>query len=224
MVRLFPTFLGVLFLSVTILGQNVPENCPKLEVVGPRGMANRGEPVTLVLQSEQDFPEAYKYEWIVENGTIVSGQGTRVIDAATDQYEVVVRATVTVSGFPTGCSNSASASLGGVPRPHIGAIDEWGDMPNDDQRGRLDLFFAELANNPFHKGYIFIYSKNRAVERRRLKLYVDHVRFRKFDKSRLVFCLEKADRNNTRLYRIPPQLESEILEWGCKPISGSSIK
>ena len=134
-----------------------------------------------------------------------------------------MKAIVEVDGLATGCPYSASANLAVVPEPHIGVIDEWGELPNDDQRGRLDLFFAELSHNPNQKGLIIIYSKNKAVERRRLKLYLNHARFRKFDKGLLTFCLMVVGQTTTKLYRLTPAFLDKP-EPNCKLLSGSRLK
>jgi hypothetical protein len=39
--------------------------------------------------------------------------------------------------------------------------DEWGRLPDNDQRGRLDNFFIKLANNPHHMGLFYIYAEKR---------------------------------------------------------------
>jgi PKD-like domain len=222
--RIFLSLAVLLSLGMITNGQDaLTVECPNLEVIGPRWIMSPKESATFVLQSAQDFPEAYKYEWSVDNGTITNGQGTRIVDVIAHGYGVNVKATVSVSGLQKGCSNTASETVGVEPEPHIGVIDEWGEMPNDDQRGRLDLFFAELSNNPTHKGLIIIYSKNKAVERRRLKLYLDHARFRRFDKSQLTFCLMVVGQTSTKLYR----LRSDFLdkpEPECKLISGTLLK
>lgn len=206
-------------------GQDVASlDCPRLEVIGPRGIISLNEPATFVLQSEQDFPEAYKYEWSVENGTITRGQGTRVVEIVAHLRGTNIQATVTVAGFPAHCSNIASEIVGVESQIQWHATDEWGELPNDDQRGRLDLFFAELSNNPSHMGLIFIDAENQATERRRLKLVLDHARFRKFDKSQLLFCLGRSDWNQTRVFRLPPQLVPEISDMGCTPKLGSLLK
>lgn len=215
----------LLLFGLTISAQDSPPiECPKLEVIAPRGMMNVNEPATFVLQSDQDFPEAYKYEWSVDDATIISGQGTRVVEIVAHLHGISLRATVNVKGLPAPCSNTASEVVGVAPRMEWHSTDEWGDLPNDDQRGRLDLFFAELSNNPSHKGLIFIYTKNKRTERRRLKLVLDHARFRKFDKGLFVFCLEMSNWNLTKVFRVPPQLEAEISKMGCKPMPGILLK
>jgi len=224
MLKFGKIILAVLLLTVPALTQERPIECPKLEVIPPRGIMNVKEPATFVLQSDQDFPESYTYDWSVDDATIVKGQGTRVVDIVAQLPGTSVRATVAVKGLPAQCSNTASEIVGVEPRREWHATDEWGDMPNDDQRGRLDLFFAELSNNPTHIGLIFINTKNKATERRRLKLVLHHARFRKFDKNLFLFCLGRSDLNQTRVFRLPPQLVPEISEMGCKPIPGALLK
>lgn len=169
--------LAICLVLTTCFLAQAPE-CPELEVLGPQWMMMRAkEPATFVLRSGQDEPESFRYVWSVENGTITSGQGTRVVEVVPLEHGTNVRVTVTVTGFPSGCPNSASEIIGVEPAPHIGVVDEWGELQNDDQRGRLDVYFSELANNPNSTGVIIIhYAKVSAVARRRLKLYVDHAR------------------------------------------------
>lgn len=220
---IFVSLLVVLTVPRIASGQEKP-NCPNLEVIPPPGIINVKEPATFVLRTDQDFPEAYKYEWTVNDATIVKGQGTRVIEILAHLYGSGVRATVTVKGLPAHCANTASEIVGVEPRMEWHATDEWGEIPNNDQRGRLDMFFVELSNNPTHIGLVFIDAKNKVTERRRLKLVLDHAHFRKFDKNLFMFCLGRSDWNQTRVYRLPPQLVPDISEMGCKPVPGALLK
>ena len=218
-------FLAIILLfGLRLNAQDSPSGeCPRLEVIGPSRIMIPGEPATFVLQSEQDFPESFRYDWAVENGTVLSGQGTRAVEITSMMYGSTVRASATVKGLPAGCPNTASDTAGVMQHLDHEVLDEWGEMPNNDQRGRLDLFFAELSQYPHHKGLIVLYSKTRAVEKRRLNLYLDHARFRKFDLSRLVFCMMVVGQTNTKIYRLPPELRDEI-EPGCKLIPANLLK
>ena len=77
-------------------------------------------------------------------------------------------------------------------------------MPNDDIRGRLDLFFAELSNNPNNQGYIINYGTPAQIATRE-RLIRNHITFRKFDASRVTLVNGgEGTGQNTRLYRVPP--------------------
>lgn len=183
------------FCVSTGLAQLTAKPCPKLEVIGPQGIMFMGQPETFVLRSDQDFPEQYQYEWSAENGRVVSGQGTRAVEIVTGQYGVNVTAIVKVRGLPSGCETTASEIAGSAP--HVGweILDEWGNLPSDDQRCRMDMFFVELANNPDHMGLLIIKvgkKEHKNAEARRMRLILDHVRFRKFDRNRLDFCIGRG--------------------------------
>lgn len=119
-----------------------------------------------------------------------------------------VTATVNIGGAPAGCDCPVSASeVGGIadlPRPVL--VDEFGAMPNDDIRGRLDLYFAELSNNPNNQGYIINYGTPAQVAARE-RLIRNHIAFRRFDASRITLVnggASESGQPTTKLYRIPP--------------------
>jgi hypothetical protein len=88
-------------------------------------------------------------------------------------------------------------------------IDEFGALPNDDIRGRLDQFFAELSNNPTNQGYVINYGTDREIAARE-RLITNHIAFRNFDRSRITLVRggDTGEGPKTRLYRIPPGAEN----------------
>lgn len=167
------------------------------------------------------------YRWSVDRGTIVKGQGTSEIAITTLGFAgEAITAMVEVGGLPQNCSRSASETAGIDSLPGCGMpLDEWGEMKPNDERGRLDLMFAELSNNPDNVGMIVFRVK--AGDRldptnRRIQFVLRHVKFRKFDKSRIWFALEVADEKSTRLYRIPPGAETPPCD-GCLIFRGESL-
>jgi hypothetical protein len=84
-------------------------------------------------------------------------------------------------------------------------IDEFGKLPNDEIRGRLDNFFQELSNNPNNQGYIINYGTPAQIAVRE-KLITNHIAFRNFDRSRITLVRgpDTGDGPRTKLYRIPP--------------------
>jgi hypothetical protein len=150
------------------------------------------------------------YNWSVSSGTIESGQGTPSITVRTTREMAgsSVTATVELGGLPAGCNcpNSASETSGIAPKPDSVLVDEFGKLPNDDIRGRLDIFFAELSNNPNNQGYIINYGTDKEIAARE-KLITNHINFRKFDRSRITLVNGGASADGTvktKLYRIPP--------------------
>lgn len=186
--------------------------CPSITVRGPAGITNPGDDVTFRADLNVVGPKM-NYSWSVNIGTIIKGQGTAEITIATDRSLAgeVLTATVTIDGLPQNCERTSSETAGVAPI--IGClypVDEWNIMKPNDERGRLDLFFAELANNPNQVGLIVFRVKagdKLDPSNSRIRFVLKHVKFREFDKSRIWFALEVAEEKSTRLYRIPPDFE-----------------
>ncbi len=174
--------------------------CPTLSVTGPAGVTAPGETMTFTANVAGGTSETITYEWTVDNGTIIEGQGTPVIRVATtaDLAGQNVTATVTISG--TGlceqCEKARSETAAVESIPSCRDIDEFGVLANDEVRARLDSFFVELQNNPTATGYIINYGKARDVARRET-LIRNHIRFRNFDASRII--LLRGDQNGGML-------------------------
>jgi hypothetical protein len=153
--------------------------------------------------------QSVTYNWSVSSGTITSGQGTPSITVATDNSMAGgnVTATVDIGGTdPTcGCVTSANETAPVAPKPEAVLVDEFGKLPNDDIRGRLDAFFTELSNNPNNQGYIINYGTDKEITARE-RLITNHIGFRNFDRSRITLVRggDTGEGPKTKLYRIPP--------------------
>jgi hypothetical protein len=182
-------------------------NCPTGSISGPAGVTNPGDTMsfTLNLSGGPDVT----YNWTVSGGTIETGQGTPSIVVRTSMAEAgtTITATVALGGLDPACSCTTSYSESGPvqPKPDAVLVDEFGKMPNDDIRGRLDLFFTELSNNPNNQGYIINYGTDKDIAARE-KLITNHITFRKFDRSRITLVRggDTGEGAKTKLYRIPP--------------------
>lgn len=64
--------------------------------------------------------------------------------------------------------------------------DEFGVVPNGHIRASFDAFLAELANNPTVQGYIINYGKTKDIVKRQ-KTLQSHIKFRRFNASRITF-------------------------------------
>jgi len=181
--------------------------CATVDVTGPAGITAPGETMTFTANVTAGTYDP-TYNWTVSGGTIESGQGTPSITVRTtpEMAGTSVTATVDIGGAPADCSCTVSDSetAGVAPRPDAILVDEFGAMPNDDVRGRLDLFFAELSNNPNNQGYIINYGTPAQVAARE-RLIRNHITFRGFDPSRITLVNGgDTGTQNTRLYRVPP--------------------
>jgi hypothetical protein len=102
-------------------------------------------------------------------------------------------------------SATASETAPIAAAPEAVLIDTFGKLPNDEIRGRLDTFFAELQHNPNNQGYIINYGTDKEIAARE-KLITNHIAFRKFDRSRITLVRggDTGEGPTTKLYRIPP--------------------
>jgi hypothetical protein len=166
------------------------------------------------------------YLWSVNAGMIIKGQGTSEIAIATTRELAgsSITATVEVDGLPQNCTRSA-AETAGVAQMLIGcAGDEWGELKPNDERGRLDLFFAELSNNPKDVGLlIFRVKPGDRVDplNSRIQFVLKQAKFRKFDKSRIWFALVTAEEKSTQVWRVPPGAETPCKD--CLIYRGESL-
>lgn len=184
-------------------------SCPSISVAGPAGVTVPGDAMTFTATVAGGSQQDVTYNWSVSAGTIESGQGTPSITVRTDKSMSGgnITATVDVGGLPAGCNCPPTASET-APLSTIEAIlvDEFGKLPNDEIRGRLDTFFADLSNNPGHQGYIINYGTDAQITARE-RLITNHIAFRKFDRSRITLVRGGASPDGdprTKLWRVPP--------------------
>lgn len=186
-------------------------DCGTLSVTGPAGITNPGD--TMTFTANVSGGATPTYNWTVSAGSIESGQGTPsiVVRTTPEMAGGNVTATVELGGLDAACEcPRTSQETGGVaPRPGSDLVDEFGKASNDDIRGRLDSFFANLSNNPNDQGYVINYGTAKEIAARE-KLITNHINFRKFDRSRITLVRggDTGGGVNTKLYRIPPGAEN----------------
>ena len=184
--------------------------CAVIDVTSPAGITAPGDAMTFTANVTGGTAPNLTYNWTVSAGTIESGQGTPSITVRTnrDMANTTVTATVDVGGQDPACNCPRTAEgRGGVAGPPVGEqVDEFGALPADDIRGRLDSFFNVLANNPDNQGYVIIYGTEREMNTRE-RLIVNHINFRNFDRNRITIVRGGVHPDGTvytKLYRIPP--------------------
>jgi hypothetical protein len=187
MKQIFFAFILALFLSLSILGQAQNQSCVKTE--GTAGVVEAGTPMKFVATvSGKTDNLTLGYEWKVSAGTIMSGQGTCSITVDTTGLAngTNITAEVTVKGLPEHCPNTASETgsvvVRQMPPPRF---EEFGKLPNDEIRARMDALFVALGNEPNAQGYIVNYGDDKEISRRE-KLIRDHIAMRKYDANRII--------------------------------------
>jgi hypothetical protein len=187
-------------------------NCATLSVTGPAGVTVPGDAMTFTANASGGQAPT-NYNWTVSSGTIESGQGTPSITVRTDASMAGGNVTATVDIGPgqpgCNCVTTAQETAPVEARPTAVLIDQFGKLPNDEIRGRLDTFFAELQNNPNNQGYIINYGTDKEIAARE-KLITNHIAFRNFDRSRITLVRggNTGEGPSTKLYRIPPTAEN----------------
>ncbi len=187
-----------------------PCECWTIDVTGPAGITQPGESMTFTANVSGGTATDITYNWSVSSGTITSGQGTPSITVSTSKEMANSSVTATVEVGGTGvcetCPRTDSETGGIADLPKAQLIDEFGKMPNDDIRGRLDAFFADLSNNPQSQGYVILYGSEKEMSTRE-KLISNHINFRNFDRSRITIVrggVHETGTVYTKLYRVPP--------------------
>ncbi|HXH69690.1 MAG TPA: hypothetical protein VNI60_05000 [Pyrinomonadaceae bacterium] len=180
--------------------------CADVSITGPSGLIKAGE--TMTFTANVSGGNVATYNWSVDNGEIISGQGTNTITVQTTATTTGnVTATLNTTGDCPECARTVTG-IGSISAPIIFVqVDEFGPLSNDDVRNRLDSFFVELQNNPNDQGVIINYGSARNVARRET-LIRNHIRFRNFDASRIRFERGAEEPTiRTRLIRVPPGAE-----------------
>jgi hypothetical protein len=211
--QIFFAFILALFFSLSILGQAQNQSCAKIEGTG--GVVEAGTPMKFVATlSGKTDNLTLEYEWKVSAGTIASGQGTCSITVDTTGLAngTNITAEVTVKGLPENCPNTASEtkSISAPIVDYLRLIDEFGKLPRDEVRARLDALFIGLGNNPNGQGYIINYGTDKEIAARE-KIIREHIAFRKYDANRITFIRGGANPNGegawTKIWILPPGAE-----------------
>lgn len=224
MKKIFIIIVFLLSLTGVCFSQASKANCPTISVVGPSRIMNEGETMKFAIVVGLVSPRL-NYKWKVENGQIINGQGTSEITVSGGEGNSIVKASVKIDGIPDGCDNSASETAAIAETPSCCFLVSWGSLKPDDERDHLDLFFAELQNNPTDTGLIVLAITNKEklnLTNSRIRFVIKHAKFRKFDFIRLKFTLALSDEQLTTLFRIP--IGGELPCEKCLVINGGDLK
>ena len=201
----FTTILALIF-SFSVLGQAENQLCAKTP--GTAGVVEAGTPMKFVATvSGKTEGLTLGYQWKVSAGTIISGQGTCSITVDTTGLAggTNITAEVTVKGFPECCPNTASETGSVAPKPEREKYDEFGKLPNDEVKARIQNMYVELGNNPNAQGYVINYGTEKEIAARERQIQ-EAIRFLKLDGNRLTMIRGGANSFGTRsiIWIIPP--------------------
>ncbi len=187
--------------------------CGTLEVTGPPTTVEPGETMTFTARLTGGDEENVTFNWSVDKGRIIgSSTGSSITVDTTGLREETVTATVTTSSScpECGAEGTETGVVGGPEPPE--RFDEFGNIPNNDVRNRLDLFFVELQNRPDATGYIVNYGTANQVARRE-RLIRDHMRLRNLPSDRIVFVNGGVESQiRTRLWIVPAGADPSTID------------
>jgi hypothetical protein len=184
--------------------------CPTLRVVVPDRMTTSGESAEFSLRIDPVPNRRTTVDWQVSSGTIEKGQGTEKISVRTlkETAGQSIVATASVQGLPPGCVSTVSdaAAVSPIVDPFI-LLDDWGPIPQNDEKGRLVTIAAEALKRPgsIIQFIIFLSPKEPAssagtrIERIREFLTTRY----KIPPSRLIFVNGGRRETRTRVYLTP---------------------
>jgi len=162
--------------------------CPTVIVSCAREDCYRSPFYFKAQMSGAELDQRFSYRWSVTTGRIVDGQGTASIMAVVDDLRSIT-ATVEVKGLPAECGTAvASISVIIEPPLPVRAIDEFGSLPFQKLKFRLDQLAYQLRNEPGARGYIVSSGKWTLSARATRYLITEYG----FEPGRIVYIQKKA--------------------------------
>lgn len=152
--------------------------CPQFKVQGPNRPMRDGEQIGFVANVTGGDPKVQPiYSWSISSGVILGGQGTRNIsvDSTGSGADRQIVADILVGGYSVECSNQASATV--LIAAPANKVDEFGDLPEKDETGKLDSIVNYLGQSP-DRVYLIGYAGRNNVRGyagevlRRMKAYI----------------------------------------------------
>ena len=160
--------------------------CPSVTISEPSGTTNSGQNMIFTANAI-GATGTPSYEWEVDNGEIISGQGTPTITVSTEGLtDTTVRAKVTVTTDDNcNCDVEAFGTgvVTGTPQSYV--IDEFTRLVDNDVKARVDNLYITLNNNPNATGYIINYGTPAQIRSRERQID-KALAFRNYDRSRVV--------------------------------------
>jgi hypothetical protein len=160
MIRDFLIVVLVLGVAAVARAQSpaVKWECPRVSVtcstdlIGPERTAIFSGSI-----SGADPNTNYQFEWALTGAKILRGQGTPTLTIG-EIGDDVVKTALVITGLPSECPNSASASfLSPIEPPAPRKIAEFVSTTRRRERRILNRYVQELIRKPTVQGFIFVY-------------------------------------------------------------------
>jgi hypothetical protein len=185
-------------------------NCPTISI-DVRPIGSDGKKFEFVVW----FPDANnsdQLKWSVSGGQIAARFLDRVTVTPLSEDSKRVEVFLQVADVPMPCNDRrhATALFGVQPR----LFDSFPVVSNGEFRSKMDIFFAELSNNPTDKGVVHTYGSRTNGGRDALareRLIRNHIGFRRFDPSRITFVMAGfREEMQTDFWMVGPGAEDPV--------------
>ncbi|MFT3744846.1 MAG: hypothetical protein QM785_11220 [Pyrinomonadaceae bacterium] len=152
--------------------------CPQIQIQGPNRTLKDGEPLTFAANIGGGDPNVQPMlSWSVSSGAITSGQGSRniTVDSTGAGNDRQIVADLLVGGYSYECNSRATVTVP-IAAP-AKKVDEFGDLPEKDEAGKLDSIVNYLGQAP-DRVYIIGYAGRNNVRGyaadvlKRMKAYI----------------------------------------------------
>lgn len=189
--KIFIASIFIFTFCAFTFGQN--SNCPTISVTGPSAVVQPGEAMDFTASVSGFDASKVGYKWTVSENRPFQGQGTNKIKVKVKSfsevkgaYEDIIKATVEISNLPEGCSNTVSETgvLACSCTPII--LDEFGDIPLNEQKLRLSVIKDELEKNSEYVAYIIFYRSEKNNDINKYSTFIKNflVKEKKFPKKK----------------------------------------
>jgi len=188
-------FILLAFSAAVCLNAQTEHPCPKLELVGPAGLITPEDPVEFRVGSKEGLDlSSIKVKWTVSVGRIVSGDGTPKITFSSERSNAgKVKVTAKVMNLPSDCGSMLLDEWGVMPPIGDPIVDSFGKTSRNDLQARIDNIYAQLNSNPTYEGLLILRFPEKttaAYKTSRVKLFLQCLKYRKYDQTRVSFYLE----------------------------------
>jgi hypothetical protein len=207
-------YISFFILSFSFSGFGQDSSCPVINLNVPPsdpGLNGIGNFSVTVSKDSKDPLNLYKgekeleYFWTVENGRIISGQGTVSINVQFNS-EPSITATVEVKGLPENCPDTASAKGIYDPAPKAKVIAKFPTSAPQLDKSKLDNLIASLKGDLTTFAYVII-SADENISRKKLKQKESEIRKYLSDKKapieRIVVVKGGERKDLIRLFIVP---------------------
>ena len=139
--------LSFCFAAFAQVEGKVPQ-CPTINVIGLAEIIEPSKPITFTSKFSENFENTdIEYNWTVEGGKIIEGQGTKSIKALMDECGRTMTATLSVKGLPPACYDSASETFSISHNCQLMKsilIDGYEKTTDEEEKIKIDNFLLKL--------------------------------------------------------------------------------